>query len=249
MSESIGLAVNFYREPNTLPGLLELSSRFFDDMLFISAPPSGAKPDDESIEILKKWGAKILYSNIDDGFGTLRSLCIHKSSTEWVMIMDCDERFFPNLPVLECHGTGRYPEDHNPDLSVGIAEPSYNQGQLLRDVIKNETKNADAIRTVRRHWMDWGMHRPCQDWNAYPDWQLRIMRNRPYIGYRTDKKMHEAALDTRTNKDPIYATANERRGPFHDHFHVPAKLMEPDQRQEDIRIYDALDQNKPLPVE
>lgn len=240
MNNSLGLAVNFYREPNTLPGLLENASRFFDDMLFISAPPSGAAPDDESIAIIEKWGARIIHSSIDDGFGVIRTKCIHESSTEWVMITDCDERIFPWLPVYALHGAGRYPDDLNPALSVGIAESSFNQKARLREMLEHECRSADSIRLSRRHWMNWSMTQPCQRWDDYPDWQLRLMRNRPYIGYQSMTKMHERAIDTRTGVDPIYATGDTIRGPFFDHFHVPAKAMEPEQRAEDIRTYDSL---------
>lgn len=243
MNNSIGVAVNFYREPNTLPGFLENASRFFDDMLFVSAPPAGAPPDDESIAILERWGAKIVFSTIENGFGAVRTECLHRSSTEWVMIMDCDERIFPMLPILACHGIGRYPEDPIPALSVGIAQTAFSQRDRIRDMVEHECKNADAIRLSRRHWMDWGMHRPCQDWSVHPDWQLRFLRNRSYLGYDFKTRMHERCVDSRTGTDPIYATGDAVRGPFFDHFHVPAKAMEPDQRKEDIATYDRLHQS------
>lgn len=243
MNESIGLAVNFYNEPNALPGMLEHATKFFDDILFVSAPPRGKKQDEESISIIEKWGCRIVHSTISDGFGVLRTRCIHESSTEWVMLMDCDERFFPVLPIYDCHGTGKYPEDEVPNLSVGIGEPAFNQGDLLRKLIRDNPK-ANAIRTCRRHWFDPGMHKPCQNWTIEHDWQLRIMRNKPYIGYRPERKMHELAVDTRINRDPLHATGDTRHGPFHDHFHLWFKKMEPEQRKEDIEIYDALDKSE-----
>jgi glycosyltransferase involved in cell wall biosynthesis len=251
MSNSLGLAVNFYKEPNTLPGLLENASRFFDDMLFVSAPPKGAHPDDESIAIIEKWGARIIHTNIDDGFGVVRSLCLHASSTEWVMISDCDERIFPILPIYALHGAGRYPQDINPKLSVGIAHPMFSQRDRIREMLEHECRSADGIRLARRHWMNWSMTQPCQRWDDFPDWQLRLLRNRPYIGYSANVKMHEQCVDSRTGRTPEYATGDAVRGPFIDHFHVPAKLMEPEQRAEDIRIYDALhysDTHTPVPT-
>lgn len=251
MSDSLGLAVNFYREPNTLHGLLECASRFFDDLLFVSAPPSGAAPDEESISIIEKWGARIIHTNIDAGFGVVRSICLHESSTEWVMITDCDERFFPTIPVFAIHGTGQYPQDPIPNLSVGIRNPAFAQGDRLRKMIENECLQADAVRLSRRHWMDWKMSRPCEDWTKRFDWQLRVLRNRSYIGYDPSILMHERCVDSRTGRDPTYATGDTDTGPFIDHFHVPAKMMEPEQRAEDIRIYDALhksDAHTPIPA-
>lgn len=248
MSDSIGVAVNFYREPNTLPGFLECASRFFDDMLFVSAPPEGAPPDEESISIIQKWGARIIHTTINEGFGVVRTKCLHESSTEWVAILDCDERLFPTVPVYEIHGTGQYPQDLIPNLSVGIKHPAFAQGDRLRKMVENECKEADAIRLSRRHWMNWKMSRPCENWKTRFDWQLRVLRNRPYIGYDPSVRMHERCLDSRTGRDPIYATGDTDFGPFIDHFHVPAKAMELEQRAEDIRIYDALDKNEPIPA-
>lgn len=240
MSESIGIVCNFYQEPNMLPGWLECASRFFDEIVCVSAPPSSAPPDEESVEICRKWGAKVVFDKIDDGFGALRTRCLHALSTEWGMIADCDERFFPTLPVYELHGTGRYPDQQDPQLSVGIAEPAFNQGDFLRRMVAT-AKNVDGVRFIRRHWMNMAMSRPAQRWDDHRDYQLRFLRNCGYIGYSSDVRMHERCRDFRTNEDPSFVTAEPKYGPFVDHFHVAAKLMEPEQRQRDIAIYNLLD--------
>lgn len=239
MNESIGVVVNFFQEPNMLPGFFETACRFFDDVVAVSAPPSAAPPDEESIEICRKWGVRVQHETIDHGFGALRTKCLHAPSTEWTMISDADERFFPTLPVYELHGTGRYPDQQEPNLSVGIAESAFNQGDLLRRMVSS-ANNEDAIRFIRRHWMNFACSRPAQRWDDYPDWQLRFLRNREYLGYESGVRMHERCRDFRTNQDPTYITSEPRYGPFIDHFHVPAKLMEPEQRKRDIQIYDAL---------
>lgn len=239
MNNSIGCACNFFQEANMLPGFLESASRFFDDIVMVSAPPSAAPADEESIEICKRWGARVVHTTIDEGFGVLRTRCIRESTTEWVMIMDADERFFPWLPAYELHGTGRYPDQQDPKLSVGIGESAYNQGDMLRRLVSS-ANNVDAVRFIRRHWMNFAMTRPAQRWDEHLDWQLRFVRNRGYIGYRSEVRMHERCIDDRTGEDPSFVTSEPRFGPFVDHFHVPAKLMEPDQRKIDIRIYDAL---------
>lgn len=249
MSESIGIALNVFEEHNSLPGALECASRFFDDVLVIHAGPGGKYSTDGTIEILEKWGVRTIFDKIDDGFGVIRTRLIRESKTDWVWISDSDERFLPYTPAYSVHGTGSYPADPVPDLHVGICESVYNQGQLLRDKLKNECKNADALRVVRRHWMSLNMSRPCQNWYIVEDWQLRCVRNRPHIMYDTNVRMHERCLSKLTGRDPVYGTANTRIGPFVEHFHVPFKLMEPAQRQHDIRIYDALCQGQPIPIE
>lgn len=249
MGDSIGIALNVYNEHNALPGALEHASRFFDDILVIHAGPGGAYSNDGTIEILEQWGVRTIFDKIDDGFGTLRTKLIRNSATEWVWISDADERFFRYIPAYSVHGTGQYPQDPVPNLQVGICEPVYDQGALLRHKINVECKEADALRTVRRHWMNINMSRPCQDWYKCEDWQLRCVRNSDYIRYVSEVKMHERIEDKRTGRDPRYGTSNVKTGPFTDHFHVPFKLMEPDQRQHDIRIYNALHHGTAIPTE
>lgn len=243
MSESIGIVCNFFREPNMLPGWLESASRFFDEIVCVSAPPSGAPPDEESIEICRKWGAHVIFDKIDDGFGALRTRCLHALSTEWGMISDADERFLSVLPVYELHGQGRYPDQADPGLSVGIKEPAFNQGDLLRRLVK-DAANVDAVRFIRRHWMTFNFNRPCQRWDDHPDWQLRFLRRRDYIGYASDVRMHERCRDFRVDADPSFVTAEPVYGPFVEHLHVPAKKLEPEQRKQDIEIYDRLEKGR-----
>lgn len=242
MSNSLGLAANIYRDSNMLPGLLENATRMFDDVYIIFAGPSAAPRDDEGIAIAEKWGVRIGHGTIDAGFGALRTRLIHESTTEFVLISDADERVFPTLPVLECVGTESYPETPHPKLSVGILQPAFSQKDHLREMVNDAKEDVNAIRFVRRHWFDFGMHRPTQNWYmpSKVDWQLRCLRNREYIGYDPNIRMHERAVDTRTNSDPHYVTADSKYGPFYDHFHLPAKAMEVDQRRDDIAVYDAL---------
>jgi hypothetical protein len=247
VSDSIGLSMNVFNECNALPGALETASRFFDDILVVHAGPGGKYSTDGTIEILEKYGVRVIFDSIDDGFGVLRTKVLRQASTDWTLIMDADERFIPVLPEFAISGSGKYPETPIPDLHVGIQHPAYNHGDLLRYKLSIECKEADALRTIRRHWMDIGMHRPAQNWFDIPDWQLRCLRNKPYIGYDTNVKMHERCLDKRTGRDPEYGTSEPRKGPFFDHFHLHFKAMEPDQRQHDIRIYDALHYGRPIP--
>lgn len=250
MSNSIGAALNVFMEANSLPGALECASRFFDDIWVIHAGPGGKYSNDGTIEILEKWGIRTIFDRIDDGFGVLRTKLVRAASTEWSMILDSDERFLPYTPAYSVRGSGQYPQNPMPDLHVGICESVYNQGQLLRDKLANECKEADAFRMVRRHWMTINMSRPAQDWYKIEDWQLRVLRNKPYIEYDTSVRMHERLLDKRTGRDPIYGTGNTRIGPFFDHMHCFFKPMEPTQRHSDIKVYDWLDHGSgPIPTE
>lgn len=249
MSDTIGLAMSVYNEHNALPGALEMASRLFDDVWIIHAGPGGKYSDDGTIEILEQYGVRVTFDRVDDGFGVLRTKLLRAATTTWTVIMDADERLFPWIPEFACSGTGSYPAQENPDLHRGLAGGVFNQGDLLREKLNKECKEADALRLSRRHWFDLGMHRPCQDWTKTPDWQLRILRNKPNICYDPNIKMHERAVDLKTGRDPVYGTGDTRKGPFFDHMHLAFKKMEPEQRKQDIRIYDALATGQPVPIE
>jgi hypothetical protein len=242
MSVSIGMATNFYREPYTLPGLLENGAQFFDEMVFISSPPPGAKSDDESIAIIERWGCKIIHSSISEGFGVVRTQALHSLSTEWGWIMDCDERLFASHKVLHCEGNERYPAHPNPQNKVIVHDPCYNHGKAIRDAVS--ISNYDCVRFCRRHWMDWAMTQPCQNWHVHQDWQCRLLRNCDYIGFKPEEKMHEKVVDFRTGGEPsMFRVETTSRGIFVEHFHVPAKKWEAENNQEDLNTYNMLDKN------
>jgi len=247
---SIGLTFNIYNDALALPGLLENAAPFFDDITAVHAGPNGKLSDDGTIEILERWGVRICMSSINEGFGAVRTQCIRESMTDWVMIMDADERFFPLMPALTCEGTEKYPDIDAPNLTVINEGKIYNQGALLRKVI--ETPGAFAIRTSRRHWFDYSMKRPTQNWQTVePDWQLRIVKNDPRVRYTSNVKMHERIVFGDTGKEPSHVAFNQEltNALYHDHFHCFWKPQEPAQREHDVRIYDALCNNTNIPSE
>lgn len=234
---SIGLACNVYNEANAISGLLENVASFFDDVVFLHAGPGGKYSTDGTIEIIQKWGARLEFGSIDEGFGVVRSRLVHMTSTEWTMILDADERFHPFAPIMHVIGSEAYPQVKEPNLQVHISGAT-NQGILLRQLC--ERNDVDAVVTARRHWFNFHWNKPCQNWMDCPDWQMRVLRNRDYIGFNPSVKMHEQCLDFRKNDSPSFARGDVEIGPFHDHYHCYFKPMEVEQRQEDIEIYNRL---------
>lgn len=236
---SIGISSCFHAEKNALPGFLESASAFFDEIVMISAPPSGTPHCEESLEICKKWGAKLVMSTVAEGFGVLRTQCIRESSCEWVAILDADERLPILRPVLSCTGHQKYPECHNPDLHVTVGHP-FNQGKMLKSLL--ETVKEDAIVMPRYHWFDFTYNRPCQNFSDIKDFQCRVVRNAPHMAYRPERKMHEQIIDTRTGTEPsMYRQPNHDRELAIQHYHCWFRPMEPEQNAEDLRTYQALD--------
>ena len=257
MAATLGLVANVYNEVNALPGWLETHLPFFDDVRVYHAGPRGELSSDGTMELLKKWGVPVEVGSIDEGFGVVRTKAVRSSPCDYVMILDADERFFPVVRDMLCSGTMNSREDVDlilrdydfrardsieqiPNwenigrLGSGLtvdSKTAYNQGELLRDVIKYN--DPDAIVTVRRHWHDFAMRRPTQNWHIVPDYQMRTVRNCPAVHFAPDVRMHEILVGANVVVRPVLEL-------FFDHFHFTFKKMEPGQRAHDCDIYDAV---------
>lgn len=239
---SITIAATFFNEANAMPGFLEMAARFADEVLLVDCGPNGAASTDGTLDILRKWGIDPPRWRIDAGFGAVRTQLLHTCKTQWAIIMDIDERINVTMPVLKCEGSEGYPEVQQPKLDVGIVEPYvYNHREFVQQKISAaEEMGAVGVRFARRHWFDMTYRRPTQNWLIKRDWQLRCLKVLPYIGYKSETRMHEHAFDFKRNDGPRYVEDDYLRGPFLEHFHCHFKPMEPEQRQQDIKIYDAL---------
>lgn len=250
---SIGVAATFRDECNALPGFLESASHFFDEIFLADCSMDMTHSTDGSLEILEKWGIKdVPLWNLSAGFGAIRSQLIHTSKTDYTVILDCDERMNVAMPVYRCEGTDRYPAQEKPNLKVSIIQSCYNHKELLVQKIQEaERRGIRAVRFQRRHFFDFSYTRPCENWCTIKDYQLRCLKGRADVGYKTLPKMHESAVDARTGKSPEYVEDDPLFGPFIDHFHCHFKPMEPEQRKADIAAYDALhhsDTHTPIPT-
>ena len=261
-------------------------------MRIYHAGPGGARSDDGTLELLEKWRIPVEFGSIDEGFGAVRTKAIRSSPCDWVMLLDADERFFPVHRVLTCAGEStpqsevdwilqsydfrgvNLPNWENMAklgarlrVDIGVA---YDQGARLREIIAGGG-DFDAIATIRRHWHDFSFRRPTQNWHTDLDWQMRLVRNDPAVGFDSGTRMHERLLgrscrycgvqrlsmpsnhceSSHTGShdwSPKSFCADMTRGPFFDHFHFTFKRMEPDQRAHDVMIYDAIHAGKPAPT-
>lgn len=250
---SIGVAATFRDECNALPGFLEMATAFFDDVLLVDCSPDANPSTDGSLDIIRKWGLPHPPCwDLNAGFGAVRTQLLKTSRTDWTVIMDIDERMHVTFPVLSCDGDESYPDVENPKLRVSVADSSYNHRDwLLLKIKEAERTGAKGVRFCRRHWFDTTYRRPTQNWMKNRDWQLRCMKSRDSVGYKSDVKMHETAWDYARNDGPVYVEDDLMRGPFFDHLHCHFKPMEPEQRREDIRVYDALhfsERHTPIPA-
>jgi len=100
-----------------------------------------------------------------------------------------------------------------------------------------------AVRTIRRHWLDFTHKNPTQNWMLIQDYQLRIVRNVPEINYISSVKMHERLMDSRTGQDPLHLTENELLI-FHDHYHPFFRNNFPGTKQFNEQNYQRLERGE-----
>lgn len=243
---SIALCCNVYQDAVALRGLLELGARYFDNLFIVHAGPGGARSTDGTIELCESFGATIVFDDMQRGFGAIRTRLLHDCGCEWGFILDADERFFPQIKMLTCKGDDHYPEHQNPILHVHEMENVIDQGAHLKSLILNSSLM--AIRTSRRHWFDFTMRKPCQNWFINRDHQLRIVRNIPEIAYETGRVMHERLIDSRTGQDPVFALQDDFGGPFHDHFHMAFRRAFPGKKENNEQNYGRLERGETMIV-
>ncbi len=260
MTLTIGLVANIYNEANALPGWLETHTPFFNDIRVYHAGPGGSWSNDGTMEILAKWNIPYERGSIDDGFGAVRTRTLRMSPCDYVMLLDCDERFYHIHRYLTV--SGPTPENRDQVLQSydfsGVNLPNwenlkqlgahlvvefgntYNQGEYLRNLISHQP---DAICTVRRHWHDLTLKHPTQNWNTDPDWQMRLVRNSSDIYFDPNIRVHERLCGA----DKV-VRATMDCGPFFEHFHFHFKSQEVEQRRHDVAIYNAVHEGKQPPT-
>lgn len=239
---SIACSFNVFNEALALPGMLESASSFFDNLYCIHASPDGKPSTDGTIEILEKWGIKPVMEDISQGFGSIRTKLVHNCGCDWAYIMDADERFHAYAPILKFDGTEKYPDSKNPNVTAMVVGASYSQGSLLRSMIE-AADGFDAIVCRRRHWMDFSWKHPAQNADSIPDWQCRVVKNSPLIGFDPKWKLHEKIVNLSTGREPemIRQTMNPR-AVFFDHYHNFFKPRHAEKNREDMNTYKMLDE-------
>lgn len=240
----IAACYNVYNDAAALRGSLELAAPYFDNIYVIHSGPDGCLSNDGTIELLEDFGINPVFMDLREGFGVIRSRLIRECGEDWAFIMDADERFFPSIPVMRCGGTERYPAQPKPSLTVTKYPELVAPGHYLRDLIHR--KDIDAVKTIRRHWFDFSMTRPAENWEIIKDWQMRIVRNTPRIGYLPGVKMHERLCYLDTREEPKHATAHDQGGPFHDHFHLFYRQAQPGKKENNEANYLRLEQGEPF---
>lgn len=242
---TITAALNVYQEAIALPSALEAAKAWADDILVIHSSPYGKFSTDGTMEILKESGVRYYCMDVMIGFGRIRTQLIQRSKTDWVMILDADERFHPITPVFSCHGQEQWPVVAEPNLTLTKVQDNFNQLDLLRHLLQEAPQDILSLQMSRRHWMcapgEWEC--PCQSWNEREsDWQQRCVRVSPWVFYDPERAMHEIIKDTRTWSGPKYISGDTLHGPFFDHYSQHFKKLGGQARiKEAIATYESLD--------
>lgn len=238
------MSCNVYNDAVAMRGLLETASQYFDELFVVHSGPNGAYSTDGTIELCEQFKVKLVFDDIGKGFGVIRSRLIHEHGCEWAMILDADERFHPTMPQLICEGDATWDIGNplvRPNLKVIEGTDINIQGYALKEII--QSNDLMAVRTIRRHWMDFTHKNPTQNWNLIPDHQLRTVRNVPEVKYVSDIKMHERLIDTRTDQDPLHIANNELLI-FHDHYHPFFRNNYPGTKQFNEQNYQRLERGE-----
>lgn len=241
---SIALACNVYQDAIALRGLLETGARYFDNIFILHTGPGGVRSTDGTIELCESFGIKPVFDDIERGFGAVRTRLLHDCGCAWAFIMDADERFYPQLQVITCEGTDRYPNPQDPKLSVTKLPDIIDQGAHIKNQIKNP--ELMALRMTRRHWFDFTMTKPAENWQIIWDHQLRCVRNDPKIHYTL--AMHEALVDDRTGDTPRFLNQDPIGGPFIDHFHLHFRKEQPGHKEWNEQQYARLNKRERMLV-
>jgi len=237
---SVAACINFYNDAPALRGCLESASQWADNIFMVHAGPGGKYSTDGSIELAESFGATVVFDDIQKGFGAIRTRLIHDCGCTWAFILDCDERFHAKMPVMHCEGVESYPQVEKPNLSTFKRAEIHDQMGVLRNLMTHQ--HLRAIRTSRRHWFDFTLNKPCQNWLRLQDWQLRIVRNLPEIGYQIDRVMHEQLLDHSTGTTPVFADS----GLFHDHYHMFFRRTQPGHKEANEQNYSRLERGEDM---
>lgn len=238
------MSCNVYNDAVAMRGLLETASQYFDELFVVHSGPNGTYSTDGTIELCEQFKVKLVFDDIDNGFGVIRSRLIHEHGCEWSMILDADERFNPAMPQFICEGDATWDIGNplvRPNLTVTNSPEISIQGYALKEIIKNDM--IMSVRTIRRHWMDFTNKNPTQNWNLIPDYQLRTVRNVPEVKYVSDIKMHERLIDTRTGQDPLHIISDELLI-FHDHYHPFFRNSFPGTKQFNEQNYQRLERGE-----
>lgn len=159
-------------------------------------------------------------------------------------------------PVLQGYDTadgrsepGKVPSnwENLKQLGLGLSVTQtgvHDQGGYLRGIL--DKQKPDVVAMIRRHWHDFTLRRPTQDWQRIPDYQYRLIRCDERIGFDPGKKMHEQLRGF----DPAkVARGHPLYGVLIEHHHLALKAQEPLQRVHDVAIYDAIHQGRTPPTE
>jgi hypothetical protein len=247
---SIAMSCNVYNDAIALRGLLETASQYFDELFVIHSSPGMAYSTDGTIELCEQFNVKLVFDDMDKGYGVVRSRLIHDHGCEWAMILDADERFHPISQYLTCEGSDRWDIQaplKRPDLTVVKHENKvFFQGQTVKELMQHDSLM--AIRTMRRHWMDFSHKNPTSNWAIVPDYQLRIVRNVPEINYRADIRMHERIIDDRAATEPVFCVLENGVDLeiFHDHYHVFFRNNFPNTKEFNEQNYKRLERGEKM---
>ena len=159
MKQTLSVVMATYNEEKNLPLCLDPIKDLADEIVIVDGTSS-----DKTVEIAKKYGAKIKKTSNKQNFHINKQMAIDMATKDWVLQLDADERVTPELAneIKEKIGNWKF-EIGNPDV-VGYWTPRKN----------------------------WFLGRFLMKGGQYPDYTLRFYRRGK--GRLPQKDVHEQAV-------------------------------------------------------
>ena len=156
MPSSIALAINTKNEAENLRAVFNCFEPVVSEIVVVDCDST-----DGTRDLAKKLGARVYNIGQCPGYGPMRTITAHLCRTDWVVIIDGDERMDP---------------------------PDVTNLQVLANEFQNS--DIDAILLPRQHYRAWDRS-ICEnpDLSTYADWQCRFVRMNPKIHWV--KRVHE----------------------------------------------------------
>jgi len=85
---SLSLCMIVKNEENVLDRCLESVKHFVDEIIIVDTGST-----DSTVQIAKKYGARIFYYKWDGSFSNARNCSLEKATKKWILIMDADDEF------------------------------------------------------------------------------------------------------------------------------------------------------------
>jgi|SRR5436190_7495221 len=167
MKTTLSVVLATHNEEKNLPDCLESVKDLADEICIVDGTST-----DKTVEIAKKYGAKVLVTDNPLVFHINKQKAIDMAAKDWVLQLDADERVTPELAG---------------EIKKVIAESS--RDPHIANVVSQDNKKINGYWIPRKNWF---LGRYLMKGGVYPDYTLRLYKRGK--GKLPQKDVHEQAV-------------------------------------------------------